>query len=119
LPGGPLLGGRTRIAAGRLGQQLVVKSGQLALPGVAPGSTAIVPQPSDVALFLHTSGTTSKPKGVPLTHANLTASLSNVAATYEMSAADRSYLVRHTAPRGGERHLGRPGGSQADPLTPL
>ena len=28
------------------------------------------PSAEDVALFLHTSGTTSRPKGVPLTHAN-------------------------------------------------
>uniref|UniRef100_A0A7S0UUS4 2-hydroxyacyl-CoA lyase n=1 Tax=Polytomella parva TaxID=51329 RepID=A0A7S0UUS4_9CHLO len=51
------------------------------------------PQPSDVALFLHTSGTTSRPKGVPLTHANLVASLSNIVATYQLSPTDRSYLV--------------------------
>lgn len=37
------------------------------------------PLPDDVALFLHTSGTTSRPKGVPLTHANLVASLDNIA----------------------------------------
>ena len=37
--------------------------------------------PSDVALFLHTSGTTSRPKGVPLTHGNLMASIANIAAT--------------------------------------
>ena len=36
----------------------------------------------DVALVLHTSGTTSRPKRVPLTHKNLTTSLRNVAATY-------------------------------------
>lgn len=51
------------------------------------------PQPSDVALFLHTSGTTSRPKGVPLTHGNLASSLSNIAATYELSSQDCSYLV--------------------------
>ncbi len=33
--------------------------------GAAAGSP---PEPADVALFLHTSGTTSRPKGVPLTH---------------------------------------------------
>src|SRR5207302_7756493 len=32
---------------------------------------AEAPSPDDTALFLHTSGTTSRPKGVPLTHANL------------------------------------------------
>lgn len=36
------------------------------------------PRPDDVALFLHTSGTTSRPKGVPLSHANLAASLENI-----------------------------------------
>ena len=51
------------------------------------------PRPGDVALFLHTSGTTSKPKGVPLSHGNLAASLANIAATYELGPADRSLLV--------------------------
>ena len=39
------------------------------------------------------AGTTSKPKGVPLTHANLAASLHNIAATYQLTARDRSLLV--------------------------
>ena len=39
------------------------------------------------------AGTTSKPKGVPLTHANLAASLHNIAATYELTESDRSLLV--------------------------
>lgn len=51
------------------------------------------PVPSDVALFLHTSGTTSKPKGVPLTHANIAASLANIIATYELTKDDVSYMV--------------------------
>jgi len=46
-----------------------------------------------VALFLHTSGTTSKPKGVPLTHRNLLASLSNIINTYNLSEADTSIVV--------------------------
>ncbi|MBK5267860.1 MAG: AMP-binding protein [Acidimicrobiia bacterium] len=47
------------------------------------------PDPDDVALILHTSGTTSRPKMVPLTHANLTASASHVAGTLQLTAADR------------------------------
>lgn len=39
--------------------------------GTAP--TALLPQASDVALLLYTSGTTGTPKAVPLTHANLIA----------------------------------------------
>lgn len=51
------------------------------------------PRCDDVALFLHTSGTTSRPKGVPLTHANLAASLVNIVETYELTPNDRSLLV--------------------------
>ena len=51
------------------------------------------PSPEDVALFLHTSGTTSRPKGVPLTHANLVASLTNIAKTYELTADDVAMVV--------------------------
>src|SRR5262245_13384621 len=39
----------------------------------APNPDRSSPTPDDVALFLHTSGTTSRPKGVPLTHSNLMA----------------------------------------------
>ena len=51
------------------------------------------PQPSDVALLLHTSGTTSRPKGVPLKHENLAAGIQNIIATYALSPDDRSLLV--------------------------
>ena len=36
-------------------------------------------KPDDVALVLHTSGTTSRPKIVPLTHRNVSASAQNIA----------------------------------------
>ena len=48
-----------------------------------------LPRPEDVALLLHTSGTTSKPKGVPLTHANICASIKNIQGTYEFNRSDR------------------------------
>jgi len=51
------------------------------------------PTPEDVALFLHTSGTTSRPKGVPLSHANLLASAAHVAATYALTPDDVSLCV--------------------------
>ncbi|MBR61407.1 MAG: AMP-dependent synthetase [Dehalococcoidia bacterium] len=52
------------------------------------------PVPDDaVALFLHTSGTTSQPKGVPLTHGNLLASLGNIIDTYNLGESDTSILV--------------------------
>ena len=39
--------------------------------------------PDDAALLLHTSGTTSRPKQVPLAHRNLTASALNIATFYD------------------------------------
>lgn len=52
-----------------------------------------MPDPEDTALFLHTSGTTSRPKGVPLTHANLTSSLKNIVSTYNLTADDVAMVV--------------------------
>ena len=51
------------------------------------------PKPTDIALFLHTSGTTSQPKGVPLTHSNLMASLSNISSSYHLMNEDVALLV--------------------------
>lgn len=49
--------------------------------------------PEDVALVLHTSGTTGRPKAVPLTHRNLTKTMKNVQDTYELTPSDRTMLV--------------------------
>jgi len=50
-------------------------------PGIA--------EPDDVALVLHTSGTTSRPKIVPLTHRNITTSARNIQHTLKLTAGDR------------------------------
>lgn len=50
-------------------------------------------QASDVALLLHTSGTTSRPKIVPLTHDNLCASARHIVGTLQLSGADRCLNV--------------------------
>jgi acyl-CoA synthetase (AMP-forming)/AMP-acid ligase II len=62
---------------------LHVPAASLAAPA-APGPA----QPGDIALVLHTSGTTARPKIVPLTQANVTASAANIAATLELGGAD-------------------------------
>ena len=54
---------------------------------------APAPSPDDVALFLHTSGTTSRPKGVPLTHGNLAASIKNIGDTYRLTPDDKAMVV--------------------------
>jgi acyl-CoA synthetase (AMP-forming)/AMP-acid ligase II len=47
----------------------------------------------DVAIVLHTSGTTSRPKQVPLLQANLMASTRTVAAHYRLDAEDVSFCA--------------------------
>jgi len=60
-------------------------AGSLSQGGFAPAS--------DVALVLHTSGTTSRPKIVPLTHRNLCCSAENVRRTLALTPADRCLNV--------------------------
>lgn len=48
---------------------------------------------SDVALVLHTSGTTSRPKIIPLTHDNLCTSAFNVASSLQLADDDRCLNV--------------------------
>ena len=59
------------------------RSAQLAGPALA----------DDVALVLHTSGTTSRPKIVPLTHRNVTASALNIAQSTQFTSSDRGLNV--------------------------
>ncbi|MGZ0189512.1 MAG: acyl--CoA ligase [Alphaproteobacteria bacterium] len=45
--------------------------------------------PADTALILHTSGTTSRPKIVPLSHLNVTASAGHIGQTLRLAPTDR------------------------------
>ncbi|WP_138503291.1 acyl--CoA ligase [Nostoc sp. PA-18-2419] len=53
------------------------------------------PQPSsdDIAMILHTSGTTSRPKRVPIRHRNLIASANNIIGAYSLAAADTTLCL--------------------------
>src|SRR5205814_3152750 len=59
----------------------------------AAARTGNHPSPEDFALILHTSGTTSRPKRVPLSHANLMTSARIVATTYKLTSEDVSLCV--------------------------
>ncbi|MBI5257293.1 MAG: AMP-binding protein [Burkholderiales bacterium] len=64
--------------------------------GVAASAPAAAPawaEPGDVSMVLHTSGTTSRPKIVPLSQRNLVASARHIARTLRFSAADRGLNV--------------------------
>ena len=57
--------------------------------GARPASAA----DGKVALVLHTSGTTSRPKRVPLKHANLEASIKTISAWYQLGSDDVTICV--------------------------
>jgi acyl-CoA synthetase (AMP-forming)/AMP-acid ligase II len=50
-------------------------------------------QSEDVALILHTSGTTSRPKIVPLLHRNVVASANNIRQSLHLTSKDRGLHV--------------------------
>ena len=83
-------------AARRLGLPVMIltprrEAGGFLIGGEAarPASPPSIPEGDDVALVLHTSGTTSRPKIVPLSHANLLASAANIARTLGLTSQDR------------------------------
>ena len=49
--------------------------------------------PDDIALVLHTSGTTSRPKIVPLAHKNIAASAANIRRTLALTPNDRGLVI--------------------------
>ena len=53
-----------------------------------PTPPLLRPTPHDIALVLHTSGTTSRPKMVPLTHHNLICSARNVVTTLQLQPTE-------------------------------
>nr|QGN03529.1 4-coumarate-CoA ligase [Olea europaea] len=63
-------------------------------PQSKPDSVSkIINDQSDVVLFLHTSGTTSRPKGVPLTQHNLYSSVQNIKSVYKLTESDSTVIV--------------------------
>ena len=60
---------------------------------VSGSGDASAPEAGDVALILHTSGTTSRPKIVPLLQSNVTASAGNISASLDLTPQDRCLNV--------------------------
>jgi acyl-CoA synthetase (AMP-forming)/AMP-acid ligase II len=63
------------------------------LAGQRPSERPGPAQPQDIALILHTSGTTSRPKIVPLSHRNVCASARNISSTLRLTPQDRGLHV--------------------------
>ncbi len=84
-----------RDAAQKLGVPILelhpgAQAGAFTLEGGAPAAAAHPgpAQPDDIALVLHTSGTTARPKIVPLTQTNVTASARHIGTTLALTPAD-------------------------------
>ena len=84
-------------AAGKLGIPLIPLTPDaqgpagaftLAPPAGEAASSGGFAEADDIALILHTSGTTSRPKIVPLSHANVSASARNISAWLELKPED-------------------------------
>ncbi len=89
--------GPARDVAGRLGVPVLAlhpadgPAGQFTLDASAlpaGGNQGEPPRPEDPALVLHTSGTTARPKIVPLTNANIAASAGHIATALALKPAD-------------------------------
>ena len=79
----------------RLSHDETGPAGAFTLSGTPIGGTpdTSVPQEDDIALILHTSGTTSRPKIVPLSQSNVFASANNIRISLALNAEDRCLSV--------------------------
>jgi acyl-CoA synthetase (AMP-forming)/AMP-acid ligase II len=73
-----------RLTPGRAAGEFTLKGSHIARAAEQPGPAS----EDDIALVLHTSGTTSRPKIVPLTHKNVTASAYHIGHTLSLADDD-------------------------------
>jgi oxalate/formate antiporter len=71
-------------ASGPAGAFTLLSAGPIGSQASRPGPA----EPDDIALVLHTSGTTSRPKIVPLSQINITASAQHIARSLELAPGD-------------------------------
>ena len=92
---GPALGAANRLGLSvlRLSYEADLPAGAFTLTGPSGSGEAGVPGAADIALILHTSGTTSRPKIVPLSQSNIAASALNIGRSLTLSPKDRCMNV--------------------------
>ncbi len=94
---GPALAAATSLGISviRLVADAASSAGMFHLEGESAGdkADATKPGPDDVALILHTSGTTSRPKIVPLTQSNVAISAQNICKSLSLAPGDRSLNI--------------------------
>ncbi|HLO84323.1 MAG TPA: acyl--CoA ligase [Nostocaceae cyanobacterium] len=66
---------------------------ELIKPGLLPPANPQPPDADDIAMILHTSGTTSRPKRVPIRHRHLIASAQNIIGAYSLTPADTTLCL--------------------------
>src|SRR5438445_420270 len=92
--------GPARLLAGLPDAPLTVDPGQVP---AGPGRPGIVPGPGDTALLAYTSGTTGRPKAVPLTHRALLTSIRVAMASWGWREDD---VLAHALPLFHQHGLG-------------
>ncbi len=93
---GPALAAATKLGMGviRLSVPEGAAAGHFTLASEMSGTAeSAAPTADDLALILHTSGTTSRPKIVPLLQSNVAASAQNIADSLALTSADRCMNV--------------------------
>ena len=94
---GPAFAAASRLGIGvlRLKADMADPAGQFTLTTTTAGGACdtALPDATDVALILHTSGTTSRPKIVPLLQSNVAASAQNIGESLALTAEDRCLNV--------------------------
>ncbi|HTX27316.1 MAG TPA: AMP-binding protein [Streptosporangiaceae bacterium] len=73
------------------------------LPGGSSQGTGVTARPDDTALLAYTSGTTGRPKGVPLTHRQLAVSIRSAMAAWRWNQDD---VLAHALPLYHQHGLG-------------
>ena len=92
---GPAFAAATKLgmAVIRLSVPTGAAAGYFTLSSDLSGEAARAPNADDIALILHTSGTTSRPKIVPLLQSNVAASAQNIAKSLALTSDDRCMNV--------------------------